>query len=526
MADNRSVLNLINNVAADPDHVNEISILPLMCGTGKSTAISYKIRETIEQAERTGNGLLIVTDRKDRMDDYMHPHDKDLELYLADHANQITIMSHDNLSEAFRTYMFTPVLMMTTQRFFRLTQEEIERFLQWEKGRRPLILIDERPELTTVVDLDERKLHDCQIAVSSVFANDFCARYEITAAEDSIKAFSKDLNHFFSEDAYCFWSWFTNSESQAEYTDVMDIGFEHICQKREEINSYAGGTYYEDFFTRIRALHHLRSHNALFYHHWIPKNVPLNTFFTLLHNSQALEDLSAKVIVLDGTAELSPEYKLLNCSMHNCSEYLRDLHNLTIHLINLPTSKTDMSSKQHSDYILDCVHSYYDEVVFPDIGADNSRFALFTYKNTENSFKKKFDEQRIEHFGNIVGKNDFRNAKHIIQVGVNRYPDAVYFLYYLALHHGELNYENMQVNGYHTIEVPEILPDECNEEPQFYSEHQEFDAEAILRQSADIKEIMSDHESEVHDIMDRMLLAEIEQNMFRGIIRNSDCEED
>ncbi len=73
-----SVLDLINEVAADRDHIQDISVLPLMCGTGKSTAISYKIKETIEQAKETGHGLLIITDRVDRMDDYMHPYIPDL----------------------------------------------------------------------------------------------------------------------------------------------------------------------------------------------------------------------------------------------------------------------------------------------------------------------------------------------------------------------------------------------------------------------------------------------------------------
>ena len=43
-----SVLELINKYAADEEHKDKVTVLPLMCGTGKSTAISYKMRECIE----------------------------------------------------------------------------------------------------------------------------------------------------------------------------------------------------------------------------------------------------------------------------------------------------------------------------------------------------------------------------------------------------------------------------------------------------------------------------------------------
>ena len=78
----QDVVQLINDIQSTPWQDDKINVLPLMCGTGKSTAISYLIRQTIEEAADTGNGLLVVTDRIDRMDDYMHPYDPDLKNYL------------------------------------------------------------------------------------------------------------------------------------------------------------------------------------------------------------------------------------------------------------------------------------------------------------------------------------------------------------------------------------------------------------------------------------------------------------
>lgn len=76
--DAKDILQLINDIKSDPKRKKEITVLPIMCGSGKSTAISYLIRQTIENASVTGNGLLVVTDRIDRLEDYMHPYDNSL----------------------------------------------------------------------------------------------------------------------------------------------------------------------------------------------------------------------------------------------------------------------------------------------------------------------------------------------------------------------------------------------------------------------------------------------------------------
>jgi len=65
------ILNFINEVAQDESTADKVSVLPLVCGAGKSTAISYLIRQVIEQND--DNGILIVTDSKERMAEYTNP---------------------------------------------------------------------------------------------------------------------------------------------------------------------------------------------------------------------------------------------------------------------------------------------------------------------------------------------------------------------------------------------------------------------------------------------------------------------
>ena len=161
----KDVLTLLNSIACQDVDTDKVTVLPLMCGTGKSTAISYLIRQTIINSWKNGEGLLIVTDRKDLMENYMNPqYDDNLLRFLKDYEDQVVIMTHNNFEEANELQRYKPVLIMTTQRYFRLSVSEINQYLKWAHGIRPLIIIDEFPELMTVVDLDDRKLAECESA--------------------------------------------------------------------------------------------------------------------------------------------------------------------------------------------------------------------------------------------------------------------------------------------------------------------------------------------------------------------------
>lgn len=140
-----SVLELINKCAADEEHKDKVTVLPLMCGTGKSTAITYKIRECIE----SNTGILIVTDRTGRLKKYLEPDPRfDIDLY--DYFNRdetkkkiSMLVSGENLQKELGRMSSCPVLLMTTQRYFSLERDElIEKYLTWDNGRRQLVIIN------------------------------------------------------------------------------------------------------------------------------------------------------------------------------------------------------------------------------------------------------------------------------------------------------------------------------------------------------------------------------------------------
>ncbi len=565
--DGKQVFEFLNQIAVDEEHQNEVTVLPFMCGSGKSTAISYKIRDVIEKAEATGEGLLIVTDRTDRMADYLHPHDRELEAFLAEHEDQVTVMTHKNVGEAYSRQFYTPVLMMTTQRYFRLTVEEINKLLKWKQGRRPLILFDERPELVTIVTLDAKKLSDCLVAVNNSSRHlkwaGFGPDFTIKRAKEAFSYFSEILYEIETgeKNFYCFWSWMEKSEKENLWR-ILDEDYHEYLKEKNRINSFGGEEYYEDIHTKIRAIFEMAYRNILFCR---KKRISDKSYYdylsVLLDNNSLVNDVNAKAIILDSTAELTPEYAM---NRYHCPEtaiITRRLDNLRIKLINIPAGKTRLANdKEYRRYISDCVKLYFDEKVASSVN-DESQWAIFCHTELEYELQKRFNEERIEHFGNIKGKNDYRDAKHILQIGVNRFPDDVYYLYYLQ-HHPDIasRFENMQFalrveKGGMSLPLPECLVDVTEETrtthdlAEFFGGNDKYletsmlpdepsdppdgkklfdlrlDKEKILSQAEIIERQMRDNRGEMSRIMNALLLAEIEQNLFRGTIRNSDSEE-
>ena len=501
------ITQLINDITSDQKRVKEIAVLPIMCGSGKSTAISYLIRQTIENTSLTGNGLLVVTDSIDRLDDYMHPHDNTLHSFLDEHDDQVCIMTHENIEKAHKTQYDKPVLMMTTQRYFRLTVAEINHYLKWNSGTRPLVIIDEFPELMTLVELDAKKLAECDAAVRASDKEGFRI-----PGRTELDYLNKYFDRFVSgirkgecgkqDSLLCFWS-FQTEENLKEYYGLLNFwenDYEDIYERRTLINNYGGGTYYDDIFARYSAIRQLKSSFALISQRKINDDRFYDSMLFLLDNYKLIHDVNAKnVIILDGTADLSPEYFPDRFCINNSPDFKRPLNHLQIKLINYPTGKTALlSSKEKQAQLLDYVEAYVSEIKDSEGDLSTDKWAFFTYMALEKAFKRRFNNNNVEHFGNIKGKNDFRAARHIFQVGINRYPDEVYYLLYRARYSDKVKkYRNME---------------------EAYNE--------VLAQSDEIKAEIRNLKGETREIMNRLLLAEIEQNFFRGIIRNSDTEDD
>ena len=565
----KSIAELILEVAADEEHRNDISLLPLMCGTGKSTAISEIIGRTIRLADQTGNGLLVITDRIDRLNDYLNPRDRELKDYLQENQDRITIVTRENASEAFASQRQCPVLMMTTQRYMNLSPKTVNALLKWEKGRRPLVLIDERPEILTPVMMSDLDFSECETALRETGVDtDYVSEWHeaflsvnkligmLPDYPDGVFDFAQNM-YFSAEIAkkaiksiyrYAYFFCRPNYSKYNEHTGMKIEGLDELDQdykkRLNDINNFSPQRGYINIYTRLTALLQMAYECGLYsrYQVSVTKGAPLfvTALSTLLDRYNVIKETKAKTIILDGTGDLSPEYEIHSFDVRDTAQtgdngqpvYTRTLSRMTIRIIDYPTSRARFRNPEARKEIIEMLRAYIHTEKIQD-----PHMALFTYMLMEKSFTELFNRYHIEHFGDIVGKNQFNRARNIFQIGINRFPDTIYFLYYLAFHPAQkARFENVlgkeRIDDYYTNdsmrEIREITPDTPDEEVEYsyHVENTDDMLESMIQQTKQIQSIMQEQEGEARRIMSRIMLAELEQNIFRGIIRNADCDED
>lgn len=204
-----------------------------------------------------------------------------------------------------------------------------------------------------------------------------------------------------------------------------------------------------------------------------------------------------KVFILDGTGDISPYYNQDTIDVYGYQHFYRDLSNLTINIIDINTSKYALNGLTlDSDELQEIRnHIQYDSIVF-------------TYMDYEKMFESYVDEpaKQIAHFGAIRGRNDYNQRNNLIQIGLNRFPPAIYLLLHRMMK-GNLEYYD-------------AFFDKPTEE--YIAELNRLIKGNVLKADADdIRRTAK----EIHKVMEMSLLCDIEQNLFRSSLRNYTSKE-
>lgn len=494
----KRVLQKINQIAADKEFKDKVSVLPFMCGTGKSTAISMKIREVIEAND--GNGLLIVTDSVRRMYDYLEPKDGELKAFLDRHRNQITVMESDNVTSTYKEQAYRPVLIMSTQRYFHLSVEEINGLLTWKtnkivQGTRPLVLIDEMPLLKDIISFNAQTLSHIGDAIQTYIAagdehaswwkrwgtyfNNVMASLDASfAGSNETKAcimrlqYSAELKEMLLKPA-------VPSISQATLDEQQHFLISHRQQLEKDPNSANICTMAEAVLQAFRTW--------MLVEHVGGKNYR-NLMWVCLDNAAKVRDVNARVLILDGTGDIHAFYDGYDfIQIVDCSSFSRDLSRMTIKIVDVPTGKTSMfaSSRKASGMARAGIACLSQSILH------EHQAAIFTYKDAIKHFTKSAGQEdgyQFDYFGNLKGRNDYRQMNEVVQYGLNRFTNCFYYMLEL-------------------IRKPQIT---AQAKPTSYRDV--TDELSMSMQTSNSIASMS---------MNRMVLSDLEQNLFRGSIRDN-----
>ena len=226
-----------------------------------------------------------------------------------------------------------------------------------------------------------------------------------------------------------------------------------------------------------------------------PREYSANGYFVTWNNRSKLTDIPARVIILDGTANINPEYNQDFIAVEPCDSHKRKLENLYIHIVNVPTGKGRMLEEKRLKSI-NKKSTLWKGIVrhIKDQGYQEEP-VVFTYKDCEQIFNnsKKEDRSLSGHFGAIKGRNDYVDYHLFAQVGIFQAPEYYYLARYLELHPELL--EPLKGNGF--INSTEII-----------------DAFSTIQESDAYKEYKTG-----------LLLVDLEQNIFRSSIRDPNSTE-
>lgn len=443
---------------------HHITVFPLRCGIGKSTYIRYTISDTLQNGR---SGLIVITDAIDRLHEYVNAD------YLEINRDRIALLTSDTVRDELKTQWRKPILIMTTQRYFALSREEIIAFTKYEGGnRRDKIIFDEKPYLIERHKVRIKTFNDIDTALHESIDDtiDPDEKAWITTQWKILIERMKEIMVAYesmTENQLEKWHYTPNST----LTEDDSRFFAFIERHKQKLNQSNNGVYVD-----IQAIRQLVYEGATIICHKMASGEYEKYFVVTWDNSEKLLNLGADVYVLDGTADIDPEYQVHYVKMVDCTDFLVPLKNLTINIVDAPaTSKTRLCKDESASRNTISALKRYMETDAERVSA------IFTCQKIVNQFESILPADGLTgHFGAIKGSNRYRNMTHIAQVGLNRYSDTEYRqIAYLTKLLGE-DYGASRV-------------------------------ERVIGQPA------------IDKVMNLSLLADFEQNLFRSKLRNIDC---
>lgn len=407
------------HIQEDTD-TNKLSVLPLPCGVGKSEYIKYLLADAIQ----TNKGLIVITDSVERLNDYVtNSQDDYLIEYIQRNLSRISILTADTMSKEVTALNYKPILLMTTQRYFNLDRDEIIK-LTTGSIKRDRIIFDEKVYLLESRKLTVKSLNDIATALKEGLDNTVIDddKQWLIGQYDQLNAVlqqrlreNEELNN---NTANFRREVFFNADGLK--ISIDDVKFNTLISKYKTLLR----RYNPEVLKDLKAIDKLLIDGAITSQKVKSKssNQEYQNYFTVvINNVDKLINVGAKVFVMDGTADISPDYKLNCVDMIDCTPFKRDLSKLTINIINVNTSKGKLTTKgSKTDNLIKSIIDY--------IKSDPQVYnTIFTYQTIENKFKDRF--KSVNHFGNIKGSNQYREINNICQVGLNRWSELIYVLY-------------------------------------------------------------------------------------------------
>ncbi|HII4449383.1 TPA: hypothetical protein ACY4RW_001282 [Clostridium perfringens] len=470
---------------------NKINVYSARCGMGKSVIIRAFLKNLIKTCncwgefkysnlDLDGLGAILVTDTIERLEEVENDNDLKKYCYLMKwDKKDIATEERVEFDKQIKEQSKYPILLMTTQKYFRMTDAERKAIYKWNykgnQAKRQIVIFDERPILTSTTIVNEEYLSKISIALDYV---EECEEKEYLIEKfNSIRDELSKLRSDYTENSV---TWIKKSR-QYLLNEKADKKFFNILEKYVSI----------EVLEKCKKLKEIYTDGAL----WVnkkDKNSENTRNIILLKDNLDKFDKEISYHIFDATAKFDMDY-IIDKDRFNFVSIDDKKEKKDINIVHIPLSTSQNSLKSAHPENIECINTWINKTF-----KDNEAFVA-TYSPKSGIYNKfaKNIKQDLGYFGNIKGSNKFKDKSKMIHIGLNRCSDVVYLYTYILI-------KNRQEN----------LIDKWNDK-DICSEDIKNEIENLLKMEKGyfIDEYM-------YYIMRSKLLVDLEQNIFRIKCRN------
>ena len=409
---------------------NSIEVIPGRCGLCKSTLLKAWVQILLENPYE---GAIIVTNSVDRLEELRYQDgnnrsDAFEELYVQN-MNKIALMTSANKNTEEIAQKYKPILLMTSQRYFKLDKAQIEQYLSYEyrgkKCKRKIVVFDEDPEFFSFDYLGDSDLNNIDTALRNGIT-DLCDKEVKDWVLSQWKNFKeyvqkqfRDFEYLRNRNTYMYWY----DEGKNGITEDDGRFFTIIEEYESTMRKSVWGCM--DSLDKCRTL--IKSGAILSVTKASNRDQYCKSFLVIrnkMGNYLLGEDI--KVIVLDGTAAVSEKYngfdERIVVHSDECEKFNVPLDWMSVKLIDVNTSRNALLAKEGADRTKEIIMDYLKK---QNLSSNDTLFSTYKVLHDRHDFED-IGYKNCNYFGNMRGFNRYNQLHNYVQVGVNRQRDINY----------------------------------------------------------------------------------------------------
>lgn len=393
------------------------------CGLGKSTIIKCILHNLVNDSqdllfdnrypEVDNYGAIVITDKLDRLTEIQNYKNLKDRCYFMkyDKTDDEALYKNSKIEfkEQLKKQFKYPIVLLSTQKYFKMKKDERQMLYKWAKGDRKIKFIDEKPYIIQTHIIDERYLTNINVALE-----------ELHKGEDKgflIDTWKKIYNKFDTlRESYTKYdcNWISGNGKSELLNDATDKLF---LKKLEECVSKK---IYED----VVRLKDISERGCLFIASNDKDKDNTRQFVLIENNIDKFDTDKCKNIIFDATAYFDIHYTISD-KFKLFKEDDSKERDINLHNIQVSTSQNSLKKKQS---LIKTISTYINEVLDKDIlvATYGQKSGLF------QEFKKNLNTRELIYFGDIKGKNNWKDRDYMVHCGLNRKSNYVYLQTYIA----------------------------------------------------------------------------------------------